>query len=83
MGYQLEPGTTLVGSIYLTHRREDLYPNPLEFRPERFFRKAILPLRIFTLRWRSPSLHWASISPARDEISISRNSARLQLSLSR
>ncbi|OCR01157.1 cytochrome P450 [Oscillatoriales cyanobacterium USR001] len=43
MGYQLEPGTALVGSIYLTHRREDLYPNPQEFRPERFLENQFSP----------------------------------------
>lgn len=43
MGYQLEPGTTVVGSIYLTHRRQDLYPNPLEFRPERFLERQFSP----------------------------------------
>ncbi|MDF0551837.1 cytochrome P450 [Kamptonema sp. UHCC 0994] len=43
MGYQLQPGTTVIGSIYLTHRREDLYPNPQEFRPERFLERQFSP----------------------------------------
>ena len=43
MGYQLPPATTIVGSIYLIHRREDLYPNPGEFRPERFLEKQFSP----------------------------------------
>lgn len=30
MGHQLEPGTVVVGSIYLTHRRQDLYPEPVQ-----------------------------------------------------
>jgi cytochrome P450 family 110 len=38
-GYKLEPGTVIYGSIYLTHRRPDLYPNPDEFKPERFLEK--------------------------------------------
>jgi cytochrome P450 family 110 len=38
-GYALAPGELLVGSIYLLHRREDLYPNPTEFRPERFLER--------------------------------------------
>ena len=38
-GYSLEPGTVVVGSIYLTHRREEIYPNPDEFRPERFLER--------------------------------------------
>ncbi|MEQ8467740.1 cytochrome P450 [Coleofasciculus sp. E1-EBD-02] len=36
MGYQLEPDTVLVGCIYLTHQRQDLYPEPKQFKPERF-----------------------------------------------
>lgn len=39
MGYELSPGTVLRGSIYLTHQREDLYPNPKEFKPERFLER--------------------------------------------
>lgn len=39
MGYKLEPDTVILGSIYLTHRREDLYPEPEQFRPERFLER--------------------------------------------
>lgn len=39
LGHQIDPGTMLVGCIYLLHRREDLYPQPLEFRPERFLER--------------------------------------------
>ncbi|PAX60490.1 cytochrome P450 [Brunnivagina elsteri] len=38
-GYDLEAGTVIYGSIYLSHRRPDLYPNPDEFKPERFLEK--------------------------------------------
>ncbi|GAX42952.1 cytochrome P450 [Tolypothrix sp. NIES-4075] len=39
MGYEFEPGTLLVGSIYLTHHREDLYPQSKQFQPERFLER--------------------------------------------
>jgi cytochrome P450 len=39
MGHPLEPGTVVVSSIYLTHRREDLYPEPEQFKPERFLER--------------------------------------------
>lgn len=42
-GYQLEPGTVLMGCIYLIHQRPDLYPNPQEFRPERFLERQFTP----------------------------------------
>ncbi|MEM1308856.1 MAG: cytochrome P450 [Cyanobacteria bacterium P01_H01_bin.153] len=39
LGHPIAPGTMLVGSIYLLHHREDLYPQPQEFRPERFLER--------------------------------------------
>ncbi len=39
MGYQLEPGTLVIPSIYLTHHREDLYPQSKQFKPERFLER--------------------------------------------
>jgi len=35
-GYELPEGTVVMPSIYLAHTREDLYPDPQAFRPERF-----------------------------------------------
>ncbi len=42
-GYQIEPGTVIMGSIYLTHRREDIYPEPEKFNPERFLERQFSP----------------------------------------
>ncbi|WP_299486757.1 cytochrome P450 [Acaryochloris sp. IP29b_bin.137] len=42
-GYQLEPGMLVMGCIYLVHQREDLYPNPQQFRPERFLERQFTP----------------------------------------
>ena len=42
-GYQLEPGTIVIGSIYLTHHREDIYPEHEKFRPERFLENQFSP----------------------------------------
>ncbi|MCV3212601.1 cytochrome P450 [Plectonema radiosum NIES-515] len=38
-GQELERGTVVLGSIYLTHQREDLYPEPKRFKPERFLER--------------------------------------------
>lgn len=43
MGYQFSPGTTFLGCIFLTHQREDLYPDPKAFRPERFLERKFSP----------------------------------------
>ncbi len=41
--YQFEPGTILSSCIYLTHHREDLYPKPKQFKPERFLERQFSP----------------------------------------
>ncbi|MFB2897510.1 cytochrome P450 [Aerosakkonemataceae cyanobacterium BLCC-F50] len=43
MGYKLEPGTVIIPSIYLAHHREEVYPQPNEFKPERFLEKQFSP----------------------------------------
>lgn len=42
-GYELDPGTFLLGSFYLIHHREDLYPEPKQFKPERFLERQFSP----------------------------------------
>ncbi|MBW4549188.1 MAG: cytochrome P450 [Symplocastrum torsivum CPER-KK1] len=42
-GYQFEPGILLVPCIYLTHHREDLYPQAKQFKPERFLERQFTP----------------------------------------
>jgi len=34
--WELPAGVNIAPSIFLLHRREDIYPDPLAFRPERF-----------------------------------------------
>lgn len=43
MDVELEPGTLVMGCIYLVHHRPDLYPNSHEFRPERFLERQFTP----------------------------------------
>jgi cytochrome P450 len=39
-GWQLPAGVTVTPSIYLVHRRPDVYPNPKRFEPERFLEQS-------------------------------------------
>lgn len=43
MGYHLNPGTLVRVNICHTHRREDLYPEPNQFQPERFLERKFSP----------------------------------------
>jgi len=43
MGYPIASGTLLWGCIYLLHHREELYPQPQQFKPERFLQHPFSP----------------------------------------
>jgi len=43
MGYQLPAGTRLMPCIYLAHHREETFPEPKRFRPERFLERQFSP----------------------------------------
>jgi unspecific monooxygenase len=43
LGYNLEPGTGVCGCMYLIHQREDLYPEPQKFKPDRFLERQYTP----------------------------------------
>ena len=42
-GQQFPPETNLVPCIYLVHHREDIYPEPKQFKPERFLERQFSP----------------------------------------
>ncbi|MEP0873245.1 cytochrome P450 [Trichocoleus desertorum AS-A10] len=46
-GYALEPGTLVMPSIYLAHHRPEVYPEPKQFRPERFLERQFSPYEYF------------------------------------
>jgi cytochrome P450 family 110 len=43
LGHSLEIGNATVGCIYLLHHRDDIYPNPKQFLPERFLSRQFSP----------------------------------------
>jgi cytochrome P450 len=42
-GYNLDTGTILIPCIYLAHRRSEVFPEPKEFKPERFLNQKFSP----------------------------------------
>lgn len=47
MGYEFEPGAVLSPCVYLTHQRDDLYPEPKQFKPERFLERQFSPYEYY------------------------------------
>jgi cytochrome P450 family 110 len=42
-GYDIDPGKVVVGCMYLVHHRPELYPDPEQFKPERFLERQFSP----------------------------------------
>ncbi|MEA5532793.1 cytochrome P450 [Crocosphaera sp. XPORK-15E] len=47
MGHTFDKEVMLAPCIYLTHQREDIYPNPKEFKPERFLERQYSPYEFY------------------------------------
>lgn len=47
-GYRVESGKILLGCIYLAHQRDDIYPEPKKFKPERFLERQYSPYEFVT-----------------------------------
>lgn len=45
--HKLDPGTMVMPCIYLTHHRQDLYPDSKQFQPERFLKRQFSPYEYF------------------------------------
>ncbi len=43
MGHKFEAGTSLIPCVYLLHHRPDLYPDPKQFKPDRFLERQFSP----------------------------------------
>ncbi|BAY25326.1 cytochrome P450 [Calothrix sp. NIES-2100] len=43
MGYKIPEGNVIISSIYLAHHRPEVYPNPKQFKPERFLERQFSP----------------------------------------
>ena len=65
-GWDLPAGIRVYPAIAVVHLREDLYPQPHEFRPERFIEEEAPVLRLAAVRRRHPPLHRRRARAGRD-----------------
>jgi cytochrome P450 family 110 len=47
MGHELPPNTAILPCQYLTHHREDIYPDPHQFKPERWLERQFSPYEFY------------------------------------
>ena len=62
-GRRYAPGVSLVPCTYLVQHREDLYPDPARFRPERFLERAYAPHEYFPFGGGVRTCTGASLAP--------------------
>ncbi len=81
MGYKLEPGTVVFGSIYLTHQRNDLYPEPHHFKPERFLERQFSPYEFLPFGGGSRRCIGMAFAQFEMKVVLAKIVSRLELSL--
>jgi cytochrome P450 family 110 len=81
MGYKLSPGTAIFGSIYLTHRREDLYPEPKQFKPERFLERQFSPYEFLPFGGGNRSCIGANLAVLKIKLALATILSRYKLAL--
>lgn len=81
MGYQLEPDTIVNVSIYLAHQREQVYPQPKMFRPERFLERQFSPYEYLPFGGGSRRCIGAALAQLEIKLVLATILSRLQLGL--
>ena len=66
-GYTIPAGTIVAPCIYLVHHREDIYPHPFRFEPERFLERAPDNYTWLPVRQRCAPLRRRAVCAAGDE----------------
>ncbi len=78
-GHDLPAGVVAAPSIYLTHRRPDLWEAPDEFRPERFLGKRPSPFEFFPFGGGTRACLGAAFATFEMKIVLARMLARVEL----
>jgi cytochrome P450 len=80
-GYQFEAGTALMPSIYLIHQREEIYPEPKRFKPERFLERQYSPYEYFPFGGSNRRCIGAALAQLEMKLVIATIMSRFQLAL--
>jgi cytochrome P450 len=80
-GYHLEAGVNVAPCAYLVHRREDLYPEPLAFRPERFLSRRFSPYEYFPFGGSNRHCLGTSLAPMEMKVVLGTILSRWRLTL--
>lgn len=81
MGYHLEPGTIVNVSIYLAHQREEVYPEPKQFKPERFLERQFSPFEYLPFGGGNYRCLGAALAQLEIKLVVATMLSRLQLAL--
>lgn len=81
MDRDFEVGTSIAPCIYLTHRREDLYPEPEKFKPERFLERQFSPYEFLPFGGGTRRCIGIALAPYEMKIVLATILANWQLSL--
>lgn len=82
-GYHFDAGVILIPCIYLAHQRSETFPNPKEFKPERFLNEKFSPYEYFPFGGGYRGCIGAAFSMFEMKLVIGTILSRCQLSLTR
>jgi cytochrome P450 family 110 len=81
LDYRLEPETVVNVSIYLAHQREEVYPEPKRFNPERFLERQFSPYEYLPFGGGNRRCIGAALAQLEIKLVLATILSRLQLAL--
>jgi cytochrome P450 len=81
-GYHIDAGAILIPCIYLAHQRPEVFPEPKEFKPERFLNQKFSPYEYFPFGGGSRGCIGAAFSMFEMKLILATIVSRFQLTLS-